>query len=65
MNSCKNICDRKTIPWKMSNYKNCKRCNLCKTWFLRDGRSRCLCCGVILRGSKRAKGKLELKRMEV
>ena len=65
MNSCKNLCKREAIPFKMSNYKNCKRCNLCSTWFLRDGRSRCLCCGVILRGSKRAKGKLELKRMEI
>jgi len=65
MNSCKGICKRDSIPWKKSTYEFCKRCNLCNTFFLRDGRNRCPCCGVILRGSKRAKGKVELKRMEV
>jgi hypothetical protein len=64
MNKCKGICHRVKIPWKQSNYENCKRCVLCNTWFLRDGKNRCPCCSIILRGSKRAKGKLELKRIE-
>jgi len=64
MNKCKGICNRVKIPWKMSNYENCKRCNLCNVWFLRDGKNRCPCCSIILRGSKRAKGKLELRRIE-
>ena len=65
MNRCKGICKRESIPWKKSTYEFCKRCNLCNTFFLRNGMNRCPCCGVILRGSKRAKGKVELKRMEI
>ena len=63
MNSCKGICKREPIPTNKSKYEHCKRCNLCKAWFLRDGRSRCICCGVILRGSKRSKINVDLKRM--
>ena len=64
MNKCKGICHRTKIPYKQSTYEFCKRCNLCSTWYLKEVGNRCPCCSVILRINKRAKGKLELRRIE-